>query len=210
MDKKIAAQPEIMRAFYRRQAAIYDATRWAFLFGRKSVLAGLPIKDSEDQLLLEVGCGTGHNLRLLARRHLKLQLAGADVSAHMLARASKNLSGYSRRVQLFENAWGGSPLHLLRPPDFVLFSYSLTMFNPGWENAVRQAWQELPAGGRIAVVDFHDTGSGAFRWWMTMNHVRMDGHLLPFLHSEFKTERLEIRPAWLGLWRYFMYVGQKD
>lgn len=210
MDKKIAAQPDIMRAFYRRQAAIYDATRWAFLFGREAILAGLPVNDSADQLLLEVGCGTGHNLRLLARRHPGLHLAGVDVSADMLYKASKNLSGYSQRVQLFDNDWGGAPLPLFRPPDFVLFSYSLTMFNPGWQEAVRRARRELPAGGRIAVVDFHDTGSGAFRWWMDRHRVRMDGHLLPFLESEFKTERLEIRPAWLGLWRYFMFVGLKD
>ena len=44
---------------------------------------------------------------------------------------------------------------------------------------------------------------------MGKNHVHMDGHLLPFLQSAFRTEFFEIRPAWLGLWQYFTYIGMK-
>ncbi|HRI60570.1 MAG TPA: class I SAM-dependent methyltransferase, partial [Saprospiraceae bacterium] len=101
------------------------------------------------------------------------------------------------------------PLKITPSPDFVLFSYALTMFNPGWEAAIEQAGADLKPGGRIAVVDFHNTPSSTFRWWMSRNHVRMEAHLLPFLQSKFRTELLEIHPAWLGLWRYFLYVGQK-
>ena len=61
-------QPEKMRAYYRFHAGIYDATRWSFLFGRKTLLYNLPVRTDIPQSLLEVGCGTGHNLRLLARR----------------------------------------------------------------------------------------------------------------------------------------------
>jgi S-adenosylmethionine-diacylgycerolhomoserine-N-methlytransferase len=160
-------------------------------------------------MLLEVGCGTGHNLRFLAKNHPNLRLIGVDVSPDMLAQASKSTAPYSRQVQLFEQAYGAAPLKLAQAPDFVLFSYALTMFNPGWEAAVEQALADLPTGGRIAVADFHDTPSGAFRWWMSQNHVRMEGHLLPFLQSKFRTELLEMHPAWGGLWRYFLYVGRK-
>jgi S-adenosylmethionine-diacylgycerolhomoserine-N-methlytransferase len=200
-----------LRGYYHWQATIYDATRWTFLLGRNEILRCLPINDATEQNLLEIGCGTGHNLRRLAQRHPKLRLTGVDISPDMLARATKATNAYSRRVLLLERAYGSDiPFQLPEQPDFVLFSYALTMFNPGWEAAIEQAWNDLPVGGRLAVVDFHDTPSSAFRWWMDKNHVRMEGHLLPFLRDKFDTEFQDVRPAWLGgLWRYFLWVGRK-
>lgn len=202
-------QPDTMRKYYQLHAGIYDATRWAFLFGRKAILKELPIAADGRQSLLEVGCGTGHNLHFLAKHHPNLRLTGVDVSPDMLSQAAKTLSRHAAQVQLLGQAYGSAAQDLSQTPDFVLFSYALTMFNPGWEAAIERAWQDLPMGGRIAVVDFHDTPSAAFRWWMSRNHVRMEGHLLPFLQSKFRTEFLELRSAWLGAWRYFLYVGKK-
>ena len=65
--------------------------------------------------------------------------------------------------------------------DLVLCSYSLSMFNPGWEQAIERAIQDLKPGGHFAFVDFHDTRFRFFRWWMKVNHVRMEAHILPFL-----------------------------
>ena len=206
-----SAQSNAMRGYYQWHAAIYDATRWTFLLGRNEILRRLPISDSEQQVLLEVGCGTGRNLRRLAQRHSKLQLIGVDVSPDMLARARKATADHVQRVRLLEQPYGvDTSLSLTQTPDFVLFSYALTMFNPGWEAAIEQAWRDLPEGGRLAVVDFHSTPSQAFRWWMSKNHVRMDGHLLPFLREKFDTELEVVRPAWLaGLWQYFLWTGVK-
>ena len=207
----LSPQTETMRGYYRWHAAIYDATRWTFLLGRNEILRRLPISDPDRQVLLEVGCGTGRNLRRLAHWHPQLRLIGADVSPDMLALASKATADYAQRVLLLEQPYGaetGFPLTQI--PDFVLFSYALTMFNPGWEAAIEQAWQDLPVGGRLAVVDFHRTPSASFRWWMSKNHVRMDGHLLPFLKKKFDTEFEAVRPAWMaGLWQYFLWVGVK-
>ncbi len=200
-------QPEKMRAYYRFHAGIYDATRWSFLFGRKTLLYNLPVRTDIPQSLLEVGCGTGHNLRLLARRYPALQLTGVDVSGDMLHKAAETTAPFAARVQLHNAAYEKDVTR--KAPDHILFSYALTMFNPGWENAIQTAWNDLPAGGHIGVVDFHDTPSKTFRWWMGQNHVALEGHLLPFLQSTFRTLRLDICPAWLGLWRYFMFVGVK-
>lgn len=202
-------QPARIRGYYRWHAVIYDATRWTFLLGRNALLRHLPILDTQTQSLLEVGCGTGRNLRRLAMQHPRLQLIGVDVSSDMLARAGRSVRRYAQRVQLFERPYAGNALDLTQPLDFVVFSYALTMFNPGWEQAIASAFDDLPTGGRMAVVDFHSTPSRLFRWWMGKNHVRMDGHLLPLLQKRFQTEWLEVRPAFLGLWKFFLFVGVK-
>ncbi len=58
-----------MRRYYRWQSVIYDLTRWTFLFGRNEMLNRLPIRnDLKTMRLVEVGCGTGRNLKRLAGR----------------------------------------------------------------------------------------------------------------------------------------------
>lgn len=203
----ISAQPLAMRQYYRLHAAIYDATRWTFLHGRHRLLRLLP--QYPQTLLAEVGCGTGHNLRLLARQHPDWRLIGIDVSPDMLNKAYKATASHSRRVQLFEKPYGTGQFQLPDPVDIVLCSYALTMFNPGYTEAIRQALDDLKPGGHIAVVDFHDTTHDWFRRWMGFNHVRMDGHLLPLLEQHFEPVHTAVRPAWGGLWRYLLFVGKK-
>lgn len=50
--------------------------------------------------VLEVGCGRGVNLLLLARRHPGVRLAGIDVSAHAIARALRELRDAGVDAQL--------------------------------------------------------------------------------------------------------------
>lgn len=202
-------QPENMQKYYSRQAFWYDATRWSFLHGRNELLRRLELRADSRQTLLEVGCGTGRNLVRLARQYPGLQLIGVDVSKDMLARATRSTLAYSRRIRLFEAPYAPNTFALNEPIDVVLFSYSLTMFNPGWEAALDRAVQDLHPGGKIAVVDFHNTPSGLFRRWMRHNHVRMDGHLLPALQERFQTLYFSTRSAAAGLWQYFLFVGEK-
>ncbi len=92
--------------------------------------------------------------------------------------------------------------------DGILFSYALSMFNPGWERAIEQAADNLAPGGVIAVVDFHDTAFSLFRKWMWINHVRMKSHLLPLLSGSFEPVSLRTPPAYMGLWRYLIFIGR--
>jgi S-adenosylmethionine-diacylgycerolhomoserine-N-methlytransferase len=94
--------------------------------------------------------------------------------------------------------------------DLLVFSYALSMFNPGWEDAIANAYQDLRLGGTMAVVDFHDSPIALFKRWMALNHVRMEGHLLPELQSHFHPRLCEIRRAYGGHWRYLLFIGQKE
>jgi S-adenosylmethionine-diacylgycerolhomoserine-N-methlytransferase len=205
---KTPQQQQAMRSYYRWQSIIYDATRWSFLFGRNEILSRLPVNGHGRMHLLEVGCGTGRNLLRLARKHPEMRLTGFDVSPDMLQRAAKATASCSKRILLLEKPYG-PPAALSQKPDIILFSYALTMFNPGWEQAIERAAADLPVGGYVAMVDFHSTPSRMFRWWMGKNHVRMDGHLLPALESAFQTEYRSVRSAFFGLWKYVLFIGRK-
>ena len=63
MFAKIEHGP-LMDRVYRHQRHFYDATRKYYLLGRDPMIAGLmpPANGS----ILEIGCGTGHNLPMLA------------------------------------------------------------------------------------------------------------------------------------------------
>lgn len=200
-------QQDSMRAYYRWHATVYDATRWSFLFGRNALLH--KIAAHKPETVLEVGCGTGSNLKRLAALLPRSKFIGVDVSPHMLQRATRATRRFSRRVLLFERAYKPDRHSWLQQPDVVFFSYALTMFNPGAEEALDRALSDLPSGGLAAVVDFHDTPFAFFRWWMGKNHVRMEGHLTPMLEQRFVTREKLIVRAWFGLWRYIIYIGVK-
>ena len=203
-----AANLQALERYYRLQAKIYDLSRWSFLFGRDRLLR-LVAAHGRPQHVLEVGCGTGHNLVRLRQHFPGARLTGLDLSEAMLARARRKLAGTTPAVAWRRQAYD-RPLQEEPPFDLLLFSYALTMFNPGWEEAIAAAWADLAPGGLVAVVDFHTSPFPLLVRWLAVNHVRVAGHLLPALQRRFLPRRQELRRAYGGLWTYFLFLGQKD
>ncbi|MEM8906558.1 MAG: class I SAM-dependent methyltransferase [Bacteroidota bacterium] len=197
----------ILRNYYRFQSMIYDTTRWSFLFGRNEILDIIAAGETPRHLL-EIGCGTGYNLKKLAERHPDAQLTGMDVSDDMLGIARKKLTPYPN-TKLIEGAYASDEIRFRTPPDMILFSYVLTMINPHYSKVILQAYEDLAPGGKIAVIDFHSTGVNWFKQHMANNHVRMDAHLNPILEMSFAPIRDEVRKAYFGLWNYFLFIGEK-
>lgn len=197
-----------LERYYQFHARIYDASRWSFLFGRNRLLR-LAAACCQPHEILEVGCGTGKNLARLHRLFPRARLTGLDLSQAMLARAQRKLAGAGGAVTWRHQSYD-QPLLTTPPFDLLVFSYALTMFNPGWEQAVAAAEADLAPGGLIAVVDFHTSPLPLFVRWMALNHVRLAGHLLPVLQSRFATRHLEIRRAYGGLWSYLLFLGRKE
>ncbi|MCB0589125.1 MAG: class I SAM-dependent methyltransferase, partial [Phaeodactylibacter sp.] len=197
---RIEDQERAMERYYELQSKIYDATRWAFLFGRRRIIRELPFPIGKEAKILEVGCGTGYNLRRLARWFPNAQITGIDVSAHMINKAGQATAEFGKRVQLIQEPYAFGNGRFAEWMDAVLFSYSLTMINPQWKELIVQAKRDLRPGGIIAVVDFHDSRFSWFRSHMSNHHVRMDGHLLPFLNKTFSPMSAEVLPAYGGIW----------
>jgi len=201
------ATNKILQRYYKWHSRVYDATRWSFLFGRNAIVTRAAAITNPRQIL-EVGCGTGKNLACLANTFPKSLITGVDVSADMLTVAKRKLASICHRVNLLQQPYP-FPQASIQKYDLILFSYALSMFNPGWEDAIKAATVDLNDGGVLAVVDFHHSSLASFRRWMAINHVRMDGHLLPFLTSQVDCASYKVHSAYGGLWEYVLFLGQK-
>ena len=132
---------------------------------------------------------------------------GVDLSGDMLALARKRLQAYAGRCDLQCEPYSAP----LAPAgfDLIVISYALSMMNPGFDAVLDAAARDLAPGGRIAIVDFHDTPFRAFRRWMGINHVRLEGQLRPALAGRWRHHELRLMPAWFGLWRRIQFIGEQ-
>ena len=197
-----SASADGLQGYYRWHAQIYDATRWAFLFGRSQLVRlAAPLGPRR---ILEVGCGTGTNLVALAKALPQSQIVGLDLSAEMLKKARTKIASYGARVTLLERRYD-TPISADERFDLIVFSYCLTMINPGYADVLRLCEQDLAPEGYIAIVDFHDSALGWFRRWMGLNHVRMDGQVLAELQAMgLAMATCEVHKAYGGVWRWVL------
>ena len=198
--------PTAIERYYRFHSRIYDGTRWSFLFGRTAILDDIAAATTPTRIL-EVGCGTGKNLVNLAARFPEASITGVDLSETMLTRARRKTARFGERVRLVHRAYA-APLADQPGFDLMLFSYALSMFNPGYEAAIAAARRDLVPGGHIAAVDFYDTPLPVFARWMGVNHVRMEGQLRPPLRAQFTPVADRLHLAYGGVWRYLIFVGR--
>lgn len=143
----------LMDQVYRHQRHIYDATRKYYLLGRDRAIAGLDL--APGQSLLEIGCGTGRNLALVARRYSSARMFGLDISSEMLATARNKLAGLGEDVMLAEldaSRFSASDFGQAGF-DRILISYALSMI-PEWRQTIAAALAALAPGGSLHIVDF--------------------------------------------------------
>ncbi|MCP9232190.1 class I SAM-dependent methyltransferase [Mesorhizobium sp. LMG 17147] len=209
-----ASHAELMDGVYRWQRHIYDLTRKYYLLGRDRLIAGLDVPAGST--VLELGCGTGRNIILAARRYPGARFFGLDISAEMLETATAALAreGLSGRVTLARGDatdFDAKALFGVKSFDLVFVSYSLSMI-PGWEKTVSAALAALSPGGSLHVVDFGQQEAlpswfrTLLRGWLKKFHVEPRESLRAVLDSEsartgasFRFQTLCRGYAWLAV-----------
>jgi S-adenosylmethionine-diacylgycerolhomoserine-N-methlytransferase len=141
---------EQMDRMYRYQRHIYDLTRKYYLLGRDRAIADMAAKPG--QSILELGCGTGRNMRLLSKTYPEARLFGLDISEEMLNSARKALPQTASLIA--GDASDFSPADFaMQGFDHILISYALSMI-PAWEKTIEKATEALNPGGVLHIVDF--------------------------------------------------------
>lgn len=177
-----------MDRMYRHQRYFYDLTRKYYLLGRDRLLKEMRISDGDN--VLEIGCGTGRNLIILARQYPRTRFFGLDASAAMLETGARkikaeNINNIKLANALADNFLYDETFDLPQRFDAAFFSYSISMMP--WKESVRNALENLKPGANLYIVDFYDQRNlpGWFKTilqiWLKQFHVKYPKDLLPFL-----------------------------
>lgn len=187
-----AGHAELMDGVYRRQRHVYDLTRKYYLLGRDRMIGGLAVPAGGT--VLELGCGTGRNMVLAARRYPHARFFGIDISGEMLETAAASVArhGIAGRAALARSDatdFDAAALFGIGRFDRVFVSYALSMI-PGWERTVAAGLAALAPGGSLHVVDFGRQerlpawSRRLLRAWLRKFHVEPRDSLREVLESE--------------------------
>jgi ubiquinone/menaquinone biosynthesis C-methylase UbiE len=154
-------QPAAVRAAYDRRARWYDRLVLALSAGLDGVYrraavralgggAGAPGDPAATGVVLEIGCGTGLNLRLLRdRQGPAVRMVACDASRGMLAVARE--PARRARAHLVRADGGRLPLRT-GAASALLSTYTVTTV-PDPEGAAREMARCVRPGGRIVLTD---------------------------------------------------------
>ena len=180
-----------MDKMYRHQRYFYDFTRKYYLLGRDKLIAEMDIKRGEN--ILEVGCGTGRNLTILANKYPDTNFYGLDASAVMLETAQKKidvkgLKNVKLQKALADDYTFEKTFSQKEPFDSIYFSYSISMI-PTWKESIQNALSNLKTGRSFYIVDFYDQRDmpiwfqKILQSWLRQFHVKYPKELIPYLKA---------------------------
>ncbi len=189
---------EAHRAFLNRYYGIsrwfYDLTRRYYLIGREVAIEQL-IAQRGWMSLIEVGPGTGRNLRKLRQGRPEARYGGIEASDEMLAHARRKCPWATLAGGFAEDADMAGLLG--ERPDRIFFSYCLSMVQEP-HRALEHARRSVAPGGEVLVVDFGDLSElgrfqPALRKWLDSFHV----HPLP---EDIEASAFDVEHGWGRYW----------
>jgi S-adenosylmethionine-diacylgycerolhomoserine-N-methlytransferase len=173
MEIALETHRRFLNSYYGWSRHIYDVTRKYYLFGRDRALRELLAEPWST--LVEIGPGTGRNLRALRRERPDARLGGVEPCDEMLRHARARCPWAGLRHGFAESA-DLADVHGTAP-DRALFSYCLSMVNEPLV-ALARARRMVAPGGSVAVVDFADMATmpltlrATLRTWLRAYRVR--------------------------------------
>ncbi|MDE2140124.1 MAG: malonyl-ACP O-methyltransferase BioC [Gammaproteobacteria bacterium] len=176
-----------LRAAFERAACGYDAAAALQQEVARRLLERLELTTIQPARVLDLGCGTGRNLRELRRRYPRARLVAADFAFNMLLAARRRL-GFWRRVPLtcadalhlpfaagsFDFVYCNLVLQWCDDLDRVLVELRRTLaphalllfssFGPDTLKELRAAWRDVDGFNHVnRFIDMHDVGDALIR-----------------------------------------------
>ena len=186
----------------------YDyISKWPqFKFIRRMIVRELK-KYHPSGVLVDVGCGPGYLIAVIARTFPSLRITGSDISAEMLKSAAQNLSaqGYGDRVSFKVGNVQSLPFED-NSIDFLISTLSLHHWSDP-AKAFREVQRVLKPGGQCLIFDLRRDCRRAFYWlvWFAQHFVvpramRATGEPIGSILAAYTPPELDSFVAGLG-WR---------
>ena len=151
--KWVDLDPAFVRHRYNQLANFFVFFEWLFLLPRGiRTRAVRRLNLNPGDRVLEVGCGTGRNLALLADAvGVEGKVYGVDLSEGMLAEAEELCRESALRNVALAHADAAGYV-VPEPVEGAIFSLSYAVI-PHHRDALRRAWNQLRPGGRLVIMD---------------------------------------------------------
>ncbi|MFX1475536.1 MAG: class I SAM-dependent methyltransferase [Promethearchaeota archaeon] len=116
--------------------------------------------------LVDVGCGPGYLIVLIAKKFPSLQIIGMDIAQNMVNAATRNITarGLAKRVDFRQG-----DIHHLPFNDGTLDFVVSTLALHHWEHpsqALREIHRVLNPGGQFLIYDFRRDALGLVKWFL--------------------------------------------
>lgn len=160
------SQDKKVKKYYRFHSAIYDATRWLFLFNRKKAIEKLNLDPND--FVIDFACGTGLNIGQMIKKTKKI--SAIDFSEEMLTQARKKYPGV-KFIQGDARTFSSE-----KKADKIICTYSLSLID-NWKEAVKNMSLNLRENGTIVILDFYIWQGWIkifypfFKWWLNRHSV---------------------------------------
>ncbi|MEO1483329.1 MAG: methyltransferase [Myxococcota bacterium] len=193
-------QRDRMNRMYEAVLPIYDLTRRYWLLGREEALKQLATEEWSS--LVEIGCGTGRNLRKLQEARPTAQFGGADIADAMLKEAQRQCpwgafaQGAAESIDI-EAILG-------KKPDRIFLSYCMSMFHEPMA-ALENARRALAPGGRVVVADFGRMDRWPPLAFRGMRRFLDHYHVFELDHGTLEETAAEYRTGLRGFWAIYSF-----
>jgi tRNA (cmo5U34)-methyltransferase len=154
-----------IKAHFSKTVDDYDtvADRVVFKNGElHSVLVNNISFDKDKELnILDLGCGTGHGMELIADLFPNAKITGIDFSPRMIERAKKKLSSFSDRIKLIETDF--NDYRFDQKFDVIVSAIAIHNSTHDQKKALfRKIFDSLNKGGQFINADFYEHDSIEF------------------------------------------------